>query len=306
MLKFIIRRLLAMIPVLLGICLITFILLNIVPGDPAAEMLGDKFDQQVYEKLRENLGLNEPITTQFLHFVGGALHGDLGRSFKSDQPVTEMIGNAFPATIRLALSAMVVALVLGLMIGITSAVRQYSFFDHSSMVVALLFISAPIFWVGMVCQLIFGLRLEWLPVSGYGGALYLIMPAIVLGSRFAASIARLTRSSLLEVIRQDYVRTGRAKGLSERVVVFKHALKNAMIPVATVVGLQIGGLLTGSILTETIFGIPGLGRLTIQALNQRDFPLVQGTVLFTAMVYVFSNLIVDISYALFDPRIRLE
>lgn len=306
MLQYIIRRLLSMIPVLLGVCLITFILLNVVPGDPVWAMMGKRADPVVVERIREQLGLNDPIWKQFVRFVGNAVRGDLGESFRNKIPVAESIARFFPVTIRLALFAIVVAICIGVPIGIISAVKQYSWLDHGSMIIALGFISAPIFWVATICQLVFGLRLGWLPISGYGGFIYMIMPSLILGSRFSASLARLTRSSLLEVIRQDYIRTGRAKGLAEKVVIFRHALKNAMIPVITVIGLQIGGLLTGSFFTETVFGIPGLGRFTIQGLNDRDFPVIQGTVLFTALIFVLSNLIVDISYAYLDPRIRLE
>lgn len=306
MLQYIIRRLISTIPVLLGVCFITFVLLNVVPGDPVAAMMGKRSDPAVVERIREQLGLNDPIWKQFVRFVGNALRGDLGESFRNKIPVAESIGRYFPVTIKLAVFAMTVAILIGVPIGIISAVRQYSWLDHASMVVALGFISAPIFWVATICQLIFGLRLGWLPISGYGGFIYMLMPALILGSRFSASLARLTRSSLLEVVRQDYIRTGRAKGLAEKVVVFKHALKNAMIPVITVIGMQIGGLLTGSFFTETVFGIPGLGRFTIQGINDRDFPVIQGAVLFTAVVFVLSNLIVDISYAYLDPRIRLE
>jgi peptide/nickel transport system permease protein len=306
MLQYIVRRLISTIPVLLGVCLITFILLNVVPGDPVAAMMGKRADPAVVERIRDQLGLNDPIWKQFVRFVGNALRGDLGESFRNKIPVSESIGRYFPVTIKLAVFAITVAILIGVPIGIISAVRQYSWLDHASMVVALGFISAPIFWVATICQLIFGLRLGWLPISGYGGFIYMLMPALILGSRFSASLARLTRSSLLEVVRQDYIRTGRAKGLAENVVVFKHALKNAMIPVITVIGMQIGGLLTGSFFTETVFGIPGLGRFTIQGINDRDFPVIQGTVLFTAVIFVLSNLIVDISYAYLDPRIRLE
>lgn len=306
MLQYIIRRLISTIPVLLGVCFITFVLLNVVPGDPVAAMMGKRSDPAVVERIREQLGLNDPIWKQFVRFVGNALRGDLGESFRNKIPVAESIGRYFPVTIKLAIFAMTVAILIGVPVGIISAVRQYSWLDHTSMLIALGFISAPIFWVATICQIIFGLRLGWLPISGYGGFIYMLMPALILGSRFSASLARLTRSSLLEVVRQDYIRTGRAKGLAENVVVFKHALKNAMIPVITVIGMQIGGLLTGSFFTETVFGIPGLGRFTIQGINDRDFPVIQGTVLFTAVIFVLSNLIVDISYAYLDPRIRLE
>lgn len=306
MLVYSVRRLLQAIPVLLGVAVVTFVLMNVVPGDPVVEMLGKRADPAVVEKVRAQLGLNDPLHVQFFRFLANAVRGDLGNSYRFQRPVTRLIMDAFPVTVRVAFSAMLVGLAIGLIVGIVSAVKQYSVFDHGGMITALSFISAPIFWVALVAQYVFGLRLGILPISGFATWREMILPALVLGSRYAASIARLTRSSLLEVIRQDYVRTARAKGLGERVVIFKHALKNALIPVVTVVGLQIGGLLTGSILTESIFGIPGLGRLAVNAIWNRDFPLLQGTVLFTALVYVVSNLAVDLSYAYLDPRIRLR
>ncbi|ADL07386.1 binding-protein-dependent transport systems inner membrane component [Thermosediminibacter oceani DSM 16646] len=306
LIDYIIRRLIFAVPVLLGVSLITFILLNVVPGDPVVEMLGKHADPAAVEKIRNQLGLNDPLYIQFGRFLWNACRGDLGKSFKTGQPVTKMILDTFPTTVKLALSSAFVAIVVGLTVGIISAVKQYSFFDHASMIVALAGISAPIFWVAVVGQLIFGLHLKWLPISGYSTPKHIILPAVVLGIRFAASIARYTRSTFLDVIRQDYIRTARAKGLAERAVIFGHALKNALIPVVTVIGMQISGLLTGSILTETIFAIPGLGRLSLWALSNRDFPLVQGIVLFTAVIFVIGNLIVDISYAFLDPRVRLQ
>lgn len=296
----------ATIPVLIGVTLITFILVNVVPGDPITAMMEKRADPATVAKLRHEYGLDAPLYLQYLRFLGHAVEGDLGKSFRTKQPVTQAIMEHFPATVKLAVSSMLVALILGLAVGIISAVKQYSWFDHGSMILALAGISAPIFWVAIMLQILFGMYWKVLPISGYTGWRSMVLPAVVLGSRYAASIARLTRSSLLETTRQDYVRTARAKGLSERVVIFKHALKNAIIPVVTVIGLQIGGLLTGAILTESVFGIPGLGRLAIDAINHRDFPLIQGTVLFTAVIYVLSNLVVDISYAYLDPRIRLE
>lgn len=303
---YIVRRLLMALPVLVGVSLITFILLNVVPGDPVLEMMGKHVDPVTLEKVREQLGLNDPLYVQFGRFLFNALRGDLGKSFKTGQPVMEMIMDTFPTTVKLALSSASVAIVLGISAGIISAVKQYTIFDHAAMIAALAGISAPIFWVAVVFQLVFGLQLKWLPISGYSSPKHMILPAVVLGIRFAASIARYTRSAFLEVIRQDYIRTARAKGLAERAVIFGHALKNAMIPVVTVIGMQISGLLTGSLLTETIFAIPGLGRLSIWALSNRDFPLVQGIVLFTAAVFVFGNLIVDLSYAFLDPRVRFR
>jgi len=300
------RRLLVAIPVLIGVTLITFILVNVVPGDPVLMMLEKRADQATIDRIRHQMGLDRPLPEQYLTFLVKACKGDLGESFRYKVPVTDLIKQRFPVTIKLATSAMFVALVIGLGVGILSAVKQYSVVDHASMVGALALVSAPIFWVAILSQIVFGLNLKWLPISGYYGIQYMVLPALVLGVRPAAGIARLTRSSMLEVIRQDYIRTARAKGLAERPVIFKHALKNALIPVVTIIGLELGGLLTGSILTETVFGIPGLGRLAIEGITYRDFPVIQGTVLFTAVVYVLANIIVDISYAFLDPRIRLS
>jgi len=304
--QFVLRRLLVAIPVLIGVTLITFILVNVVPGDPVLMMLEKRADQATIDRIRHQMGLDRPLPEQYLTFLVKACKGDLGESFRYKVPVTDLIKQRFPVTIKLATSAMFVALVIGLGVGILSAVKQYSVVDHASMVGALALVSAPIFWVAILSQIVFGLNLKWLPISGYYGIQYMVLPALVLGVRPAAGIARLTRSSMLEVIRQDYIRTARAKGLAERPVIFKHALKNALIPVVTIIGLELGGLLTGSILTETVFGIPGLGRLAIEGITYRDFPVIQGTVLFTAVVYVLANIIVDISYAFLDPRIRLS
>lgn len=306
MFQFVLRRLLVAIPVLIGVTLITFILVNVVPGDPVLMMLEKRADQATIDRIRHQMGLDRPLPEQYLTFLVKACKGDLGESFRYKVPVTDLIRQRFPVTIKLATSAMFVALVIGLGVGILSAVKQYSVVDHASMVGALALVSAPIFWVAILSQIVFGLNLKWLPISGYYGIQYMVLPALVLGVRPAAGIARLTRSSMLEVIRQDYIRTARAKGLAERPVIFKHALKNALIPVVTIIGLELGGLLTGSILTETVFGIPGLGRLAIEGITYRDFPVIQGTVLFTAVVYVLANIIVDISYAFLDPRIRLS
>lgn len=306
MLQYVIRRLLIAIPVLIGVSLITFILVNVVPGDPVMMMMEKRADPATVERIRHEMGLDKPLPVQYFNFVVNAFKGDLGRSYHYKVPVTDLIKQRFPVTIKLATSAMLVAILIGLSVGIVSAVKQYSVVDHASMVGALALVSAPLFWVAILCQILFGLTLKWLPISGYYGISYMVLPALVLGVRPAAGIARLTRSSMLEVVRQDYIRTARAKGLAERPVIFKHALKNALIPVVTVIGLELGGLLTGSILTETVFGIPGLGRLAIEGITYRDFPVIQGTVLFTAVIYVMANIVVDISYAFLDPRIRLS
>jgi len=306
LLQYVTRRILMMIPVLIGVTLVTFILMNVVPGDPVIEMLGKRTDPETIAMVRKELGLDAPLHIQYLRFVAGALRGDLGMSYKLRQPVTALIMRTFPTTAKLALSAAAVAIAIGLTVGIISAVKQYSFLDHATMVATLTAISAPVFWVAMIAQLVFGYYLRWFPISGYYSPWHMVLPAIVLGTRFSASIARLTRTTMLDVIRQDYVRTARAKGLAEKIVIYSHALRNAMIPIVTIIGMQISGLLTGSFFTETVFAIPGLGSLAVKAMQQRDFPLMQGTVLFGAVVLCVGILIVDISYAYLDPRIRLE
>lgn len=305
MLIFIARRLLAGIPVLIGVSLITFILMHIVPGDPVTAAMDKRADAATIARLRKEMGLDRPLIVQYFEFVGKAAVGDLGTSFRSRRPVGETIMGALPMTARVAGSAMVVALLIGIPFGTLAALRKNSLIDYMSTVTTLSFISAPVFWVALLAQLLFGLQLRWLPISGYQGPIYLVLPAMVLGTRYAASIARYTRASMLEVLNQDYVRTARAKGLAERFVIWKHALKNALVPLLTVIGLEIGGLMTGSILTESVFGLPGVGRITIQAIQYRDFPMIEGTVLFTAVVFVVANLLVDISYSLVDPRIRM-
>jgi len=304
-LSYVVRRLLQGIPVLLGVSLITFILMHVVPGDPVAVAFEKKADPATIERIRREMGLDRPLPVQYADFLLKALQGDLGRSFQTSQPVAEMIRSAMPATLKLTAAAVLVSVAIGVPFGILAALHRGTAVDYMATVAALSFISAPVFWVAMVAQLLFGYRLGWLPISGFDTPKHLVLPALVLGTRYAASIARYTRSSMLDVIGQDYIRTARAKGLSGRVVVFKHALKNALIPVITVVGLEIGGLLTGSILTESVFGIPGLGLVTIRGLNTLDFPVIQATVLLTAVIFVVMNILVDISYSLIDPRIRM-
>lgn len=305
MLSYVVRRLLQGIPVLLGVSVITFILMHVVPGDPVAVAFEKKADPATIERIRREMGLDRPLPVQYADFLLKALQGDLGRSFQTSQPVAEMIRSAMPATLKLTAAAVLVSVAIGVPFGILAALHRGTAIDYMATVAALSFISAPVFWVAMVAQLLFGYRLGWLPISGFDTPKHLVLPALVLGTRYAASIARYTRSSMLDVIGQDYIRTARAKGLSGRVVVFKHALKNALIPVITVVGLEIGGLLTGSILTESVFGIPGLGLVTIRGLNTLDFPVIQATVLLTAVIFVVMNIVVDICYSLIDPRIRM-
>ncbi|MCL4514275.1 MAG: ABC transporter permease [Firmicutes bacterium] len=303
---YIFKRILNTIPVLLGISIITFLLMNWVPGNPVMMMFEKQTDPATIERISKEMGLNDPLYVQYGRFLWNAVRGDLGVSFHTKEPVSQAIAERFPATVQLALLAMAVGLLIGLSMGILSAVKQNTFWDHGAMVVALLGISMPVFWVGILLQIYFGLKWKLLPISGWYGFQYMILPAIALGTRYAAMIARMTRSSMLEVIRQDFIRTARAKGARERSVVFRHALKNAMIPVVTIIGMQVGGLLTGAILTETVFGIPGLGRLAYEAISFRDYTMIQGTVLFAAVIYVLSNLVVDLSYAFLDPRIRYE
>lgn len=305
--RFIFKRFLMAIPIFIGITAITFILLQVVPGDPIAVMMKEHVDQDVVARVREQMHLNDPPLLRYLYFLRDAvLHGNLGYSYKLKRPVTELIIGAFPNTLQLAVAAALVAWVIGLTSGVFSAVRQYSVVDYSSMTFAMIGISMPVFWVGLLLQYIFGYKLQILPLNGLDGIQSLIMPAIVLGWSSAASISRLTRSSLLEVIRSDYIRTAKAKGLRERLVITRHALKNAMLPVVTIMALQVAGLLSGAVLTETVFGIPGVGRISVSAIQGRDMPLLQGTVIFETLLVVLGNLAADIGYAFLDPRIRYD
>ena len=300
------RRLIMAVPVLLGVTFVTFVLLNIVPGDPVAIMLEKRADPAIVDNVRRQLGLDKPWFVQYWSFVVNALKGDLGRSFFTRVQVLPELLSKFRITLRLAASAYAVAIVIGVSTGIAAAVHHNTMMDSGTMVGAMIGICAPLFWTAILLQIFFGLYLGWLPISGHESWRNFILPAVALGTRFAASIARITRTSMLEVIRQDYIRTALSKGLSRRVVIYKHALRNALIPVITLTGMQVGGLMGGSMLTETVFAIPGLGRYYIEALYQRDFPVVQGMVLFTAVVFVLANLIVDLSYAFIDPRIRYD
>ncbi len=309
MLRYIIRRLLQAIPVFIGVTLITFILFFIAPGDPARLIAGQRADTETLARIRSTWGLDKPLPIQYLLFLGRIVRLDFGRSFKTNIPVIESIGERLQATAILALFAFLIAILIGVTAGIISAVKQYSIFDYSAMVIALLGVSAPVYWVGIILLLIFGFNLGWLPLGGYVteyGLKAVILPAITLGTRPAAYFARLTRSSMLEVIRQEYILTARARGVSERKIIFKHALRNALIPVVTYAGMVVGDLLTGAVLTETIFAWPGIGRLVVQAIFDRDLPVLQGGVIVIAFIYILANLVVDLSYALIDPRIRYD
>jgi len=306
--KYILKRLLSLIPVMLGVSLIIFTMMYFTPGDPARIMLGEAAPEEQVQQLRDEMGLNDPFFIQYGNWLRGiVLEGDVGTSFRTRRSVSDEIMDRFPATLQLAAAGAVVSIVIGVPIGIISATKQYSIFDNVSMFVALLGVSMPNFWMAMLLILLFAVNLNWLPSSGLNqGFRSLILPAITLGTGSAAIIARMTRSSMLEVIRQDYIRTARAKGQVESKVVNRHALKNALIPIITVIGLQFGGLLGGAILTETVFSIPGVGRLMVDAIAARDFPVVQGGVLFIAVTFSLVNLIVDILYAFVDPRIKSQ
>lgn len=306
MLSFLARRLLLAIPTLLGVLVVVFALLYVAPGDPVMEMVGERADSATIARLRQELRLDEPLPTQFAHYAGGVLRGDLGRSYITNRPIVSDIRERFPKTLQLAVSAMLLAAVVGIAIGVLAAARPNGWFDRLSLALAYVGISFPVYWVGLILILLFAVMLRWLPPSGYGGIEYLILPALALGSRSIAFLARMTRSAMLEVLGSDYVRTARAKGLRPRVVIARHALRNALIPVITVLGLDFGYYLTGSILTETVFSWPGLGRYVVNAISRRDLPAIQGTVLFLSVVFVLVNLLTDLVYAAADPRVGYE
>ncbi|AJD92441.1 glutathione ABC transporter permease [Jeotgalibacillus malaysiensis] len=316
MTKFIIRRLIQTIPVLLGVTILVFSLMHLIPGDPAQIIAGEAAPERQVEQIRERLGLNDPLHVQYGTFLGNVVTGDLGTSVRSSRPVADEIGARFWVTVELAVYSTILSVFMGLIAGIVSAVRHYTVTDVVIMIVALFGLSMPNFWLGLMLIQWFAIG-NWIPeslqpflqmrASGWGDSWkQVVLPVITLGTAGAAIIARMTRSSMLEVISQDYIRTARAKGVKERVVVYQHALKNALIPVVTVVGLEFGALLGGTVLTETIFAINGMGRLTIDAIRQRDFPVVQGTVLVISVLFVLVNLLVDISYRFLNKRIDLN
>jgi peptide/nickel transport system permease protein len=306
---YILRRLASVIPILLGISLVVFVVMNVMPGDPLAILVDPKLgnlDPQVVELMRAKWGLDRPLHIQYLTFLKNALRGDLGYSWRFNQDVTKVVLERMPATAELAFAAWVVASLVGSVAGIAAAVRHQTLFDSGSMVLALIGVSMPVFWLGLMLMYVFAVVLRVLPPSGYeGGDLrYLAMPALTLGLASAAVIARITRSAMLNVIRSEYIMTARSKGLSERVVIYRHALRNAMIPVTTIMGIQIGSLLSGAVVTETVFSWPGLGRLAIDSIMFRDIPVVQGCVILFAVIFILCNLVVDVLYAYLDPRIR--
>lgn len=283
--------------------IVVFLLLYVAPGDPVQDMVGERADAETIARLRKELHLDEPLPKQFVLYAGGVIRGDLGNSYITQRPIIRDIKERFPKTLLLAGSAMFLASVLGITIGVLSARNPGGWFDRLGLGLAYLGISFPVYWVGLILILVFAVTLRWLPPSGYGGIKYLILPALALGSRSIAFLARVTRSSMLEVLGGDFVRTARAKGLRERVVIGRHALRNALIPIITVLGLDFGYYLTGSILTETIFSWPGIGRYVVNAIARRDLPAINGSVLFLSVVFVLVNLITDLAYAKADPRV---
>lgn len=306
MYKYVLKRILMMVPVLLGVLTIVFVMNQITPGDPARMLAGgEEAQEEDIERVREELGLNKPVYIQYINYVKGIItQGDLGVSYATKRPVAIEVSERLPTTALLALLSVTLSVSIGIPVGILSATRQYSLADNISMSVALIGVSMPSFWQGLMNILIFAIYLKVLPASGFYGWQYWILPAFTIGTSSAAIITRMTRSSMLEVIRQDYIRTARAKGQTERKVIINHALKNALIPIITVIGIQFGGLLGGAVMTETVFAIPGLGKFMVDCIKSRNYPAVQGGVLILAVIFSFVNLIVDILYAYADPRIK--
>lgn len=306
MLKYIVKRILITIPILIGIVFIIFFLLNIVPGDPITIMMKEKIKPAVMENLRLRMHLDDPWYIRFAAYVGNALKGDLGVSYKLNRDVSSLIRDSLPATAKLTFLSLIVAWLIGIPTGVISAIKKGKATDGFLMSFSLCGVSMPAFWSGLLLQYIFAYKLGWLPTSGFDTAAQLIMPAFCLGWSSSGSIARMTRTNLLEVMKNDYIQTARSKGLKEISIVVGHALKNSMLPVVTIMAVQVSGLLSGAVITETIFGIPGIGRISVNAIHNRDMPLLQGTAIFTAVLIIAGNLVADILYSVLDPRIRVE
>ncbi len=304
--KYITKRFFSLIPVIVGVTLIVYLIMNMAPGDPAKSILGEQATPEAVEELREELGLNDHVLIQYKNYFFGLLQGDMGISYKTKVGVQEEIGARLPTTAKLAVTAILIAIVFSIPLGIVAAVKQNTWIDGFSMFVALIGVSIPVFWLGLMLLLFFSLKLGWFPVSGAETWKSFVLPGVTLGFLSMAAIARVTRSSMLEVIRQDYIRTARSKGVPYNTVIRKHALRNALIPTITVAGLQIGTLLGGSVLTETVYGLPGIGRLMIQSIQGRDIPMVLGCIVVFTIAFSIVNLIVDIIYAFIDPRIRSQ
>lgn len=304
MVSYISKRIVQTAVVLLGISLVTFLLLQVVPGDPVSLMLDRRADPATIAAVRHQLGLDVSLPQQYLNFVNGVIHLNLGNSYFTKEPVLSALNRAFQVTLKLASLSFVFAVVIGISCGMIAALYRGKWLDSSLMTLSIVGVSAPSFWIAIILQIIFGLKLNLLPISGFDVPAAYILPSIALGTRYAGSIARITRTSMLDVIKQDYIRTARAKGAKRNAVIIHHAMKNAMIPIITLVGTELGNMLTGSMLIEKVFSIPGIGKLAVDSMSNRDLPLLEGTVMYIALVFVVVNLLVDISYAFIDPRIR--
>ncbi|MCR4711933.1 MAG: ABC transporter permease [Clostridia bacterium] len=304
MLKYIVKRILVSIPLILATILVIFLLLQVLPGNPIVVLMGEKVSQAVVDRVTEQMHLNDPVMVRFARYVVDLVHGDMGHSYKLNRPVSQLIGDAFPRTVKLAITSALVAWIIGIPTGIISAIKKDSLLDRFLMGFALVGISLPVFWAAMLLQYIFGYRLGVLPIYGYTSVKHMILPAIVLGWSSSGSIARMTRSSLLGIMKNDYIRTARSKGIRESMVIVKHGLKNAMIPVVTMMAMQFASLLSGATITETVFGIGGIGMLLISAVNTRDMPLLLGSTVFATMIIILGNMVADIMYSFLDPKIR--
>ncbi len=304
MLNRVLKRIVISVPVLIGVVLAIFIMLRMVPGDPVTTMMGEHVNPAVIEKISREMGLDQPVIVQFFKYVFNALRGDFGTSYRLNRNVTQIILDAFPNTVRLSLMAAAVAWLIGIVAGVVAAVRQNKLLDRMFMGCALMGVSMPVFMTALILQYVFAFKLKWFPVSGYDSWKAMVLPAIALGWNSAGSIARMTRSNLVEIMQNDFIRTARAKGLMEKGVILKHALKNAMLPVVTMMALQFSSMLSGAVLTESVFGVPGIGRLAVNGIETRDMPLLQGTVVFTTILIIAGNLIADLLYNVLDPRIR--
>jgi len=306
MIQYALRRLLLAIPTLFGVTLLVFGIVRMLPGDPATAMAGVHATPEYVEQVRRDLGLDKPLHVQYGRFMAGLFRGDIGTSLRTGLPVGEEVWSRLIPTLELTLVSLVLATVLGVAVGVVSASKPYSVFDYTSMFGALVGLSAPVFWLGLMLMLLFSVHLRWLPAAGRGGIANLVLPSVTLAASSVALVARFTRSTMLDVLRQEYVGTARAKGLREGTVVLRHALRNALIPIVTIIGLRFGALLSGAVLTEIVFAWPGVGRLMVDSISARDYPVVQGAVLMVAVAFVFINLAVDLLYGVLNPRIQYD
>lgn len=304
MIKYVIKRLLMLIPVIIGVTFLVFFIISLTPGDVAAMIIGEGATQESIQELREEMGLDDPIIVQYGRYMGSLLTGDMGDSYATGKAVSSEVGSRFPNTFKLTVLSILISIAISIPIGVISATKQYSIFDNLGMVLALVGISMPSFWLGLILIIIFALKLGWFPSGGADSMVSVILPALTLGVASTASITRTTRSSMLEVVRQDYIRTAKAKGVSNKKVIRKHALKNALIPAITVIGLEFGVMLGGAILTETVFSWPGIGRLMVESIQRKDAPMVLGCIITFSVCFSIVNLIIDILYAYIDPRIK--